>query len=209
MGQTPRNRVFYRTKHVFPTDSKGIRHILPAEPFRPAGKEPAEGRRQRTFSFGPRHLLHRHAALRAVHPPHRVDEEHGNLPERHKLEPPPRQPVVARSLAATTGTDRSAVGPRLDRHLDRQPGCFFRPLGFSVNKRLVSLDAIEDTLQLHPVLAPGEMVGLLTPSLPGNLTGCIYSLTSLPRYTGSCLVKRNRALLASNLTRDNQIKAGE
>ena len=44
---------------------------------------------------------------------------------------------------------------------------------FPIHERLVSLDAIEDTLQLHPVLAPGEMVGPTTPSLPGNLTGCI------------------------------------
>ena len=66
-------------------------------------------------------------------------------------------------------------------------------------KGLERLDPIEDSLQLHPVVAPGEMSCLSNPSLPGNLAGCTCSPTSSFRYTVS--VWRNGVGLCGDATR--------
>ena len=57
-------------------------------------------------------------------------------------------------------------------------------------------------------MAPGKSwCGNL--SLPENRAGCTYFITNLIRYNAKCLVKRSRALLGSNPTRDNQAWADE
>ncbi len=78
------------------TAPKDLGNFLPGQPFRPARQEPAKARRLRTLSLGPRHLLDGHAALPAVHSPHRIREEHGDPPQRYEIEPPRGQAVVAR-----------------------------------------------------------------------------------------------------------------
>ncbi len=97
MGHAPENRMFYRLEHVSPAGVEDAGHLVPGQTLGPAGQEPAITGRQVAFPDGPRHLLHRHAAFSAVHPPHGIHEEHGDPPQRHELEPPLRQPIVTRS----------------------------------------------------------------------------------------------------------------
>jgi len=51
-------------------------------------------------SPGPGHPFDDHPVGRALHPPHRVDEEHRTVPEPHKLEPSTRKPVVPGAVTA-------------------------------------------------------------------------------------------------------------
>src|ERR1039457_3486804 len=171
---TPENREFHRLEHGSPTGVEDAGDFVPGEAFGPLGQEPAVSGGLVAFFDRPWHTLHRHSATRAVHSPHRVDEEHGDLPQRHELETPLGQVIVNRSLAATAGTDWSAVGPGPDRNLDRSIGRAAGHFGLFVHEGLERFDQIEDSFQLHPVLAPGEMVVSITPSLPGNRAGCTF-----------------------------------
>ena len=102
--------------------------------------------RELLFAFGPWHALDGHPARWALHPPHRVDEEHRNVPQRHKLEPSSWKPVVAGPLLAATRADRPAVGPGLDVHLDLGGSTGGYDQSFPlVDERLERLDVIEDT----------------------------------------------------------------
>jgi hypothetical protein len=156
------------------------------------------------FSSRPGHSLHRHTTAWAVHTPQGVQEVHGHSPQGDELEPPLRQPIVTRPRPTAARADRPAVLAGVQGHFQRRSWCTFQPLDFSVHEGLERFDPIEDSLQLHPVVASGEMVGLVTPSLTGNATGCTYLLTVLPRYTDCCLAKRSRALRGRNPARDSQ-----
>ena len=161
------------------------------------------------FSSGPRHSLYRHPAASAVYPSQGINKVHGNSPQRHELEPPLRQPVVTRPWSPAARANRPAILAGIEGNFQRRAWRTFHPLDFSVHEGLVRFDPIEDSLQLHPVVAPGEMVRFATPSLAGIPAGCICLPIRFSRYTDRCLAKRRRALLASNPTRDNQIRAGE
>ena len=102
---------------------------------------------------------------------------------RHELEPPLRQPIVARPRTAATRADWPTILPGKHLHFERWSPCAFHPSDFSVHKGLERFDPIEDSLQLHPVVTSGEMVGFATPSLTGNATGCTYFPSSDSRYT--------------------------
>ena len=209
----PRSRWKKPQKTACFTDSKTFRQFVwkinatsCQATLRPAGKEPTVAGRQVALSSGPRHSLHRHAALWAVHTPPGIDKMHGDPPQRHELPPPLRQPVVARPAAAAARADRPAILAGMNLHFERRPPRAFHPFGFSVNKGLERFDPIEDSIQLHPVVAPGEMVGFATPSLTGNATGCTYFPTADSRYTVS--VWRNGAGLCWRATRQGIARPG-
>jgi len=147
--QTPRHRMFYRAKHVLPRRAKGLGHPFPGKALCPAGQKPAIGRRQRMLAVAPGNLLHLHATSRAFDPTHRVDKVDGDPPQRDVLEPTLGQAVVPRRSLAAARTSCPAVGPRLDRNLDGGLGLGIGPSRFLVHERLVPLDMIEDSFQLH------------------------------------------------------------
>ena len=157
MDDAPQNGAFYSSKHVVPCRVEGDSCLLPRQAIRPSSEEPAVSRRQMLLALSPLHALDGRTALRAIDTPQGLDEEHRDVPQRHELEPPRREPVVAGPLLAAPRADRPATGPRLD--LDLDAGLCTTSLNkrrLRVDKRLVRLDAIENSLELHPAVAPGE-----------------------------------------------------
>ena len=95
-----------------------------------------------------------HATGAAIHPPHTVNEEDRESPQRHIFETPSVfRPIVSSSRLIAVRTDRPAVATRLDFY--QQTTQRFIPFYAFVNKRLESLDSIEDNFQVHPVLSLG------------------------------------------------------
>jgi hypothetical protein len=177
MDQAPRDGVPDRFANVLPGRVEDGGDLLPREPSRPAGEKPLIALGQPALATRPRNLFHDHAASRAIDPPHGVHEHHGDLPQRHKFEPPLGEAVVAGPPPAAARTDGAAIGPRRDRHFDRQMRRVLLPPRLAVDERLVTFDPVEDSLQLHPALTPrGE--ALATPSLLGTRAGCTSSSSS-------------------------------
>ena len=134
---------------------EGHGNAFPREPPSPASQEPTIGCRQLVLAVAPGNLLHLHTTPWTLDAPHRVHEEHRDLPERHRAppagwsEPSLGQSVVAGSRLAAARADCPAIRTWLDRNLDRRLGCGIDPACFLVNERLVPLDVIEDSFQLH------------------------------------------------------------
>lgn len=156
-GHPPQRCVFYRAKHVLPARVEGDSRISPRQPLRPASQEPAIACRQVPVAGRPWHTLDRHAADRAVDPPHRVHEKNRHFPERHKLKSSGCKPVISGPLPATARADRLAVRSRLDVHHEGAltPRDFDQPLRL-VDKGLEQLDAIENLLEVLPAVAPAK-----------------------------------------------------
>ncbi len=192
VGDSPQDSMFYRAKHVLPGRAEGGCRIRPRQPLRPAGQEPAVTRRQMPLAGRPRHSLHHDATGRAIDPPHRVDEEHRHVPERDELESSGRKPVVTRTLLAAARADRPAVRPGLDVHLQKGllPRDFDQSLLF-VDEGLERLDAIENTLEVHPAVAPAKGLSKQPHLLPKSAAGC--SFLSLPARQGGASRRRNAA----------------
>ena len=169
-------------------------------------QEPAVAGGQTALSSGPGHSLRRHPAVRAIHPPRSVREVYGNPPERYELEPPSRKAVVTRPLAAAARANRPAVLPGNHLHFERRPAFALHPCCFSVHEGLERFDPIEDSLKLHPVVAPGEMVCCPTPSLTGIPAGCTCFSWPSPCYNS--LVWRNGAGLCWRATRQGITRPG-
>jgi hypothetical protein len=83
-------------------------------------------------------------ALRAIHPPRGVREQHHNLPQWHELPGALSQSVIARTPFAATRTGRPASGPVPDRHPRRRPRGVLFPMHRLIHKGLVMLDVIDD-----------------------------------------------------------------
>ena len=160
MGQTPAHRHLHRTIHRLPARAERVRHLLPRQQLGPRRQKPLVAPRQLALAFGPGQPLHLHAATPAVDSPGGVEQKHPQCPQRHELIATLRQTVVARSGLAATGAQRPTIGPLVHRHLQDRASALLVAVTKThraVNKRLVPLDAIEDSLQLHPDLAPGWM----------------------------------------------------
>ena len=185
--------MFYRAKHVLPRRLERIGRRLPRESLGPASQEPTEARREPALPRGPGHLLNRYAARRALHAPHGIDEENGHAPQRHKLKPPRWQPVVSWPLLPTARTDRPTVRPRLDLDLDLRgassgldQSC---PL---VNERLERMDVIENSLEVHPAVAPERTRSKQPHLLPNSAAGCL-SFSPWSARQGGASRRRNAA----------------
>ena len=123
-----------------------------------AGQKPRVVRRQPALAVAPGDALHHHAATRAADAPQRVHEHHGDLPQRYELETPLGQAVVAGPPLSAARADGAAVGPRQDGDFQRQAIGLLVPSGRSIHERLVTCDAIEDSLKLHPAWTPEDEV---------------------------------------------------
>jgi hypothetical protein len=169
--QAPGHGVVDRAVHGLPGGMERHRDLPPREPLGPTGEEPTVGRGQRTFPITPGDFLDDHAALRAVDAAHGVDEEHGDLPERHELEPARREAVVAGPLAVTPRANRAAVAPGLDRYLQGEPAAIGGERHRAVDEGLLRGDAVQDSLEEHRVRLPGQG-GRDNPSLTRGFTRC-------------------------------------
>ena len=107
-----------------------------------------------TLTVRPRNHLHLHAAAWALDSPHRVGEEDGDAPKRHKGKTSFWKPVVSWSRAVAARADRLGLGPGLNLHLEFEGGGQGRPDDPDEDKRLEPADPVQDSCYLHPVLSP-------------------------------------------------------
>ncbi len=108
MGQAPRNRVFYRAKHVLPGRAERLGHSLPGEPLGPARQEPAVRRGQASACRRTREL---------ARPVRRTSD---SRPVAWHTRSTPRSATAARTRTAARPAGRSR-GP-LGRSPSRSPG---------------------------------------------------------------------------------------
>ncbi len=169
--QAPLDGVPHRVADVFPGGAEDRSHLLPGEPPGPARQKPLIGYGQPRLAGRPRNAFHHHATTWTVDTPQGIGPYHGDLPQRHELEAPGRQPIVAGSSLPAARADRPAIGPWFDRHFDGPPGAIC-PAWFSIHERLVTLDVIEDSLELHPESALALMK-LGNSIVAARRSGCI------------------------------------
>ena len=143
--------------------------LLPRQALGPPGEEPGVGIGQSVLAGGPRESLDPHAAARAGHAAHGVEEDHGDVPQGHEVEAPDRLRVVARGPAPALRAPRAGPGAGPYPDLDAQPRVLHQPHRL-VDERRVLLDPIQDTLELHPVLLPRRL-GVPTPNCRGFRNG--------------------------------------
>src|SRR5487761_1554684 len=136
----------------FPGGLKDPRHLRPGKASRPHSQELHVGDCQGVRACRPGHRFHFHPTPLAVHAPQGVDKKHRDPPQGHKLKFPNRQGVIARTGSLTSRTDRTGVGARPQRHAQTQRLTRISPFHAFIDKRLVFLNPIQNTLQLHPVL---------------------------------------------------------
>ena len=92
--------------------------LLPRQALGPSGEKPGVGVGQSVLAGGPRDGLDPHSAARAGHAAHRVEEDHGDVPQGHEVEAPGppacRSPGPDDGIASTSrGSRHGAVpGPR-------------------------------------------------------------------------------------------------
>src|SRR5215216_2140892 len=152
MTAAPLNRHFHGLEDLVPVDLEGFGHLLPTQPFGPAGQKPGEGDRHRRLTLRPGHGFDMHPTSRTVDPARSVEEEDLHPPQRNELEMALRRSVVARSPATTEGAPRLAARMRPNFYFQapgaEPPHHTHRP----VDKARVLLQPIQDSLNGHPVL---------------------------------------------------------
>jgi hypothetical protein len=150
MREAPVDRRLDGAKHGVPRRVKRHGDFLPAQPLGPASQKPNVRLGHALFAICPRHSFDDHAATRAVDPSHRVHQVHQDAPERHKREAAGLQRVVARPLLEALGAtpSTSPVGP--DLHRERELAAFAAQLGLPIYEAALAVNAIEDSLELHP-----------------------------------------------------------
>lgn len=104
---------------LIPTALEDLCDLLPGEPLRPACEEPREGTRARALPLRPRDALDGDSTPSAVHPPHPVEEEDANAPERNELEAPLSRMIIDPSPLPASAAERAAALPRPDADLER------------------------------------------------------------------------------------------
>ena len=150
MGTTPLNRHLHRTKHFPPARVEDLGNLFPRQPPWPSSQKPSVGVSELVFARRPRHPLDLYPTARTCHPAHCVDQEHRDPPQRHEFESPRRQSVVPRGRTPAPRTLRSGVCSRSYLHFQRQLRALDQARR-SVHKRTLSLNPIQDSLDLHAV----------------------------------------------------------
>ena len=103
------------------------------------------------LSICPGNLFDFNAAITTINSTHRVNENDRDAPERDEIEIPGYWLVVIyRPFLSAFRAYRFTVLSRLDLHF--QCGTFFYQPAFSIDKRAVLFESIENSLYLHPAL---------------------------------------------------------
>src|SRR3972149_5104362 len=127
--------------------------LFPGQSPGPARQKLHVGPRQTLLAFGPWYGSPLPPAPPTAPPPHHVQEEDRNAPQRHELEQPGLQRVVAGAWPAATRTDRPTVPTRPNLHDQYWIAVDIFPLDIPIDERLEFLHPIQNSLQLHPVPA--------------------------------------------------------
>ena len=143
--------------------------LLPGQALGPPGEEPGVGVGQSMLAGGPRESLDPHAAARAGHAAHGVEEDHGDVPQGYEVEAPDRQRVVTRGPAPALRALCASPGAGPYPDLNALPRVLHQPHRL-VDERRVLLDPIQDSLELHPVLLARHL-GAPTPNCRGFRNG--------------------------------------
>ena len=129
-------------------------HILPAQPLGPARQKPDIGLGQLMFARCPEHTLYPNTTAPAAHPVRGVDEEHLDAPHWDRLKTALQQRVMDPSSPSAAGADGPAVGPGVQFRLNRRFAGAFHPAHRTVHKRFEILQAVQDSLDVNPVVFP-------------------------------------------------------
>ena len=166
MHKPPLDRHLHRTNDTVPTGMKYLGNLLPAQPFRPSGEEPGVGGGEVTFPLRPRQPLNLHATVRTVNPARGIEEENQNPPQRDELETPLPQSVIAGASMPAPRTDCQLAALGTKRYFQSKHSGYRAPFACIIDKTWLFLDAIQDSLYLHPVLPslPGSFVEETSPS---------------------------------------------
>src|SRR5215470_11824521 len=149
--QTPVHHPLHRVKDLFPGGVKDRGHLAPGKASRPQSQELHIGRGQRVLAGGPGYSFHLYPTALAVHPAQGINEENRHPPQGYELKIPNRQRVIAWARSLTPRADRTRVGARPYAHPQTRPPTVLSPFHPFIDKRLVLLNSIQNTLQLHPV----------------------------------------------------------
>src|SRR5438046_6097023 len=108
---------------LLPGGVKGLRRSVPGELARQVRQELHLPLGQLTLAARPRHFLDDDAAGPAIHPPHRIEQEHQKARQRDEFELPLREMVIAwgRLMAAGANGCRALAGS--DPDFNRGPVC--------------------------------------------------------------------------------------
>ena len=126
---------------------KNSQHLLPGELARPLRQVEHVGLGQLVLAGAPRHFLHLDPATHALDPPHAVQQDDSEAPDRDELEAPLGQMVVTagRCLAPRAASLRALPGFDID--LDGM-GARIQP-GPGVNEAGEMMAGVEQTGQQH------------------------------------------------------------
>jgi len=123
------------------------RSFLPGQLASPAGQHQAIRLGELMLAIAPGHMLDHDTALAAVDPPHLVEEEDKEPPERNKLKAPFRQPVVTWCWLATGGAQCHRASAWPYRYLDAL--VVWAKAGVMVDETPEMVAAVEECDQFH------------------------------------------------------------
>ena len=153
MRKPPLHRHLDRPEDIVPAGLKGSGYLQPGEALGPTGEEPGIGGGQVPLPLCPGNPFDLDPAIRAIDPPHGIQEEHRNPPQGNELETALLLGVVARANLAATGTNGPAALTRPDFHLQGKSARALAPTYRAVHKISMQLHPIQDRLYLHPVFS--------------------------------------------------------
>src|SRR5438093_8156460 len=106
---------------LLPGGVKGFRRLFPGELARPVRQELHVHLGQLMLAARPRHFLNDNAAGPAIHPPHRIEQEHQKAPQRDEFELPLREMVIAGGQLTAAGAKGCRALSGSDPDFDRGP----------------------------------------------------------------------------------------
>src|SRR5450759_2115033 len=185
MGQAPLDGLLHRTENIVPGGSERLSRLTPGEPFSPSRQKPLIGVRHVILAVGPGNGFDGHLATRTIHPPHRVDQEDSDPPKRNEVKLAFREMIITwPDLAASRATGTTVLA-RLDFHQKTEARARLVEVDLGVDKALVRFNAVEDSLEKHPVRSPVRS-WVTTTSLIEGRAGCI-SKTPKWLFSKPCL----------------------
>src|ERR1019366_8979949 len=118
MLQPPTDDVLHRVADLVPGSAEGLRGFLPGKLSGPVGQELHVDLGELVLAVGPRHLFDDDATAGTFHPPHGVQQEDQESPDRDELESALGQMIVATSGLQAARANSGGTRPRPNAHFD-------------------------------------------------------------------------------------------
>ena len=147
---SPGQRHRYGAKNRIPRRVERSRDLGPAQALGPRGKEPRIRIGDSPFACDPRQRFDTNPTDGTGHAAQGIEEKDRNAPHGNKLEAASGQAVVAWPRTLATGALWAPVGPVPDLDIETRSPVDFAPTRSPVDERVVLLDTIQDSLELHP-----------------------------------------------------------